>query len=247
MMRGTLAGKIALVTGAARGIGAAIARLFHAEGACVLLADVLDEAGAALAAELGERAVFRRLDVAEEAAWQAAVAAILASWDRLDVLVNNAAILRPARLLDVTVEDAMASFRVNQLGVLLGMKTVAPAMKAGGGGSIVNLSSIGGLVGRPGLIAYGGTKWAVRGMTKVAAAELGPDRIRVNSIHPGVIETEMTRHFGEEGMKRARATIPMDRIAQPEEVAQLALYLASDASSYSTGGEFAVDGGLTAI
>ena len=127
------------------------------------------------------------------------------------------------------------------------MKTVAPAMKAGGGGSVVNLSSIGGLVGRPGLIAYGGTKWAVRGMTKVAAAELGPDRIRVNSIHPGVIETEMTRNFGEEGMKRARATIPMDRIAQPEEVAQLALYLASDASSYSTGGEFAVDGGLTAI
>jgi len=246
-MAEALAGKVALVTGAARGIGAAIATLFHAEGARVLLADVAAEGGQALAGRLGEGAVFRRLDVGEEADWQAAVAGVMAAWGRLDVLVNNAAVLRPARLLEVRAEDALESFRVNQLGVILGMKTAAPAMKAGGGGSIVNLSSIGGLVGRPGLIAYGGTKWAVRGMTKVAAAELGRDRIRVNSIHPGVIETEMTRHFGEEGMQRALATIPLNRVAQPTEVAQLALYLASDASSYSTGGEFAVDGGLTCI
>lgn len=244
---GRLSGKVALVTGAARGIGAAIASLFHAEGADVVLADVNTEGGQALATELGAGASFVTLDVGEETEWQRTVAEIVARTGRLDVLVNNAAILRQGRLVEVTPEDAMAIFRVNQLGVLMGMKSVAPAMKAGGGGSIINLSSIGGLVGRPGLIAYGGTKWAVRGMTKVAAAELGPDGIRVNSIHPGVVESEMTRHFGEAGMKKALTTIPMNRIAQPAEIAQLALFLASDASSYSTGGEFIADGGLTSI
>jgi len=246
-MGGTLAGKVALVTGAGRGIGAAIAARFHAEGATVVVADVDRETGGGTAASLGQGASFRHLDVGSEAQWQESVAEILAAHGRLDVLVNNAGFYVKAALVETTEAQASELFRVNQLGVLLGMKHAAGPMIAAGRGSIVNISSIGGLVGRPGSIAYGGTKWAVRGMTKVAAAELGKHGIRVNSIHPGVIESEMTRHFGEAGMKAALASIPANRIGQPDDIAQMALYLASDASSYSTGCEFIVDGGLTSI
>lgn len=247
-MSGTaLAGRVALVTGAARGIGAAIARLYHAEGARLLIADLDAEGGAALAAELGADSLFQRMDVTQEAAWQATVAAAEARWGQLDVLVNNAGILSRKTLLETEVADMEAAFRVNQLGVFLGMKAAAPALQRAGGGAIVNLSSTAGLVARPGTFAYSATKWAVRGMTKAAAAELGPLGIRVNSIHPGIIETAMTQGYGEEGKRAALAGIPLKRIGTTQDVARLALHLASDASSYSTGCEFVVDGGLTVL
>jgi 3alpha(or 20beta)-hydroxysteroid dehydrogenase len=244
---GVLAGRVALVTGAARGIGEAIARLYHAEGARVAIADVNAAGGQALAAVLGEGALFLSLDVTQEAQWQAALDAILARWGRLDVLVNNAGIIARKGLLETEVADMEAAFRVNQLGVFLGMKLAAPALTAAGGGAIVNLSSTAGIVARPGVFAYSATKWAVRGMTKAAAAELGPAGIRVNSIHPGIIESEMTKGYGEAGKQAALAGIPLKRIGQVEDVARLALHLASAASSYSTGCEFIVDGGLTVL
>jgi len=244
---GVLAGRVALVTGAARGIGEAIARLYHAEGARVAIADVNAAGGQALAAALGEDALFLSLDVTQEAQWQAALDAILARWGRLDVLVNNAGIIARKALLETEVADMEAAFRVNQLGVFLGMKLAAPALTAAGGGAIVNLSSTAGIVARPGVFAYSATKWAVRGMTKAAAAELGPAGIRVNSIHPGIIESEMTKGYGEAGKQAALAGIPLKRIGQVEDVARLALHLASAASSYSTGCEFIVDGGLTVL
>ncbi len=246
-MSGVLAGRVALVTGAARGIGEAIARLYHAEGARVAIADVNAAGGQALAAALGEGALFLSLDVTQEAQWQAALDAILARWGRLDVLVNNAGIIARKALLETEVADMEAAFRVNQLGVFLGMKLAAPALTAAGGGAIVNLSSTAGIVARPGVFAYSATKWAVRGMTKAAAAELGPAGIRVNSIHPGIIESEMTKGYGEAGKQAALAGIPLKRIGQVEDVARLALHLASAASSYSTGCEFIVDGGLTVL
>jgi len=244
---GALAGKVALVTGAARGIGEAIARLFHGEGARVAIADIDAAGGRALADALGEGARFHRLDVADEAAWRAAVAAVVADWGRLDVLVNNAGIIARKPLLETAVADMEAAFRGDELGVFLGMKTAAAALQAAGGGSIVNLSSAAGLVARPSVFAYAATKWAVRGMSKAAAAELGPLGIRVNSIHPGIIETEMTRSYGAAALEAAVAALPLRRSGQVEDVARLALHLASDASAYSTGCEFVVDGGLTAI
>lgn len=246
-MAATLAGKVALVTGAGRGIGAAIAARFHAEGATVIVTDIDPATGAATAAALGAPARFTPLDVGDEAQWQEVVAGVLAGLGRLDVLVNNAGFYHRAPLLETTAEVALELFRVNQLGVLLGMKQAAPPMIAAGRGSIINLSSIGGLVARPNSIAYGATKWAVRGMTKAAAAELGPAGIRVNSIHPGIIESEMTKGYGEAGKQAALAGIPLKRIGQVEDVARLALHLASAASSYSTGCEFIVDGGLTVL
>jgi len=246
-MSGSLEGKVALVTGAGRGIGAAIAERFHAAGARVVVSDIDPQTGAATAAALGAPARFLSLDVGEEEQWRAVIASIVANEGRLDVLVNNAGFYHKAPLVETAAEVATALFRVNQLGVLLGMKHAAAPMIAAGRGSIINLSSIGGLVGRPNSIAYGATKWAVRGMTKVAAAELAPHGVRVNSIHPGVIESEMTRHFGEAGMKAALATIPANRIGQPRDIAEMALYLAGDGSSYSTGAEFVVDGGLTIV
>ena len=246
-MSGALDGKVALVTGGARGIGEAIARLFCAEGSRVAVADVNESGGQALVQELGAAAFFAGLDVTDEAAWQAAIDAVVARWGRFDALVNNAGIIARKALLETSVADMDAAYRVNQLGVFLGMKTAAPALQASGGGAIVNLSSAAGLVARPGVFAYSATKWAVRGMTKAAAAELGPLGIRVNSIHPGIIETEMTRSYGEAGIKAAVAALPLRRSGQVEDVARLALHLASDASAYSTGCEFVVDGGLTAI
>jgi len=242
-----LAGKVALVTGAARGIGEAIARLFHAEGARVAIADVDAAGGQAVAAALGANAAFHRLDVTEQTAWQETLDGIAARWGRLDILVNNAGIIARKALLETEVADMEAAFRVNQLGVFLGMKLAAPALTAAGGGAIVNLSSAAGLVARPGVFAYSATKWAVRGMTKAAAAELGPAGIRVNSIHPGIIESEMTKSYGAAGRQAALAGIPLRRIGRVEDVARLALHLASDASSYSTGCEFIVDGGLTVL
>jgi 3alpha(or 20beta)-hydroxysteroid dehydrogenase len=248
---GQLDGKVALITGAARGQGAAEARLFAAEGAKVVLTDVLDEDGALVAKELGgDVAVFLHQDVTEPDAWTTAVATAVATFGRLDVLVNNAGVFRYTPLATTPVEEFDAVIRINQRSVFLGMQAVIGAMTAAGGGSIVNISSIAGLRGSSGTMAYSASKWAVRGMTKVAAMELAPLKIRVNSIHPGIIDTPMLNDLLFTGEAAARqaigARIPIGEVATAEQVARMALFLASDDSDHSTGSEFVVDGGLTA-
>lgn len=244
-----LDGKVALVTGGARGQGEAEARLFAQEGASVVIADVLDDEGERVAADIGDSAVYVRLDVTDEHAWAAAMKTTVDTFGRLDVLVNNAGIARNGRLVDASVEDFRAVVDVNQLGVFLGMRAAVEPMKAAGGGSIVNISSIDGIVGMTGLIAYVGSKFAVRGMTKTAALELGPLGIRANSIHPGYIETPML-HIGgpavDEAIKKMERVFPLRRVGQPIDIANVALFLASDDSAYCTGAEIVVDGGLIA-
>ncbi len=243
---GRLAGKVTLITGAARGMGAAEARLFAAEGAVVVAADVRPDV-LALAGEIGARAL--TLDVGSEPAWREAVAVCEAEHGRLDVLVNNAGVgARPRNLVDVPLDEYLDVVTVNQVGTFLGMKHAAPLMAAGGGGSIVNISSTNGLIGAAKSVAYIASKFAVRGMTKAAAIDLGRMGIRVNSIHPGGIETPL---LTAEGRVQADAVFPWDRlpagrIGQPEDVANMALFLASDESAYCTGAEFVVDGGMTA-
>lgn len=243
-----LDGKVALISGAARGQGAAEAKIFAERGAKVMLCDVLDEDGEKTAAEIGDAAAYTHLDVTDENAWLAAVAATVAKFGKLNVLVNNAGIADMNALKEMSVEQYMKTIQVNQVGVFLGMKSVASAMKDAGGGSIVNISSIAGLGGAAGGIAYCASKFAVRGMTKVAALELGPDNIRVNSIHPGGILTQMLTDAGltSDSANDLFSAAPVGRIGRPEEMATLAAYLASDDSSYSTGSEFVADGGLTA-
>ena len=241
---GTLDGKVAIITGAARGQGEAEARLFVAEGARVMLTDVIPE-GADVAKALGDLAAFSQHDVGNAADWERIVKSTTQRFGRLDILVNNAAIYRMRPLLETTDEEYDEMTRVNQRGPFLGMRTAAPAMRAAGGGSIINISSGAGLRGVRNMIAYATTKWALRGMTKCAALELAADRIRVNSVHPGVIETPMLQH-NPAALNNAmvRAT-PIARIGQPDDIARMVLYLASDAASFITGAEFAVDGGAT--
>lgn len=243
-----LNGKVALITGAARGQGAAEARLFAQRGAKVMLCDILDSEGQAVAAEIGANAAYIRLDVTSEASWQAAVKAAVGKFGKLNVLVNNAGIVKVTDLADCPLDEYMQVIQVNQVGVFLGMKTVVPAMKQAGGGSIINISSIDGLIGMTGGTAYCASKFAVRGMTKVAALELGKHGIRVNSIHPGGILTPMITGAGLDAQTAGEifGRVPLQRIGQPEEIATLAAYLASDDASYSTGSEFIADGGLTA-
>jgi 3alpha(or 20beta)-hydroxysteroid dehydrogenase len=244
---GRLDGKVAIVTGGARGQGGAEAALFRAEGAEVVITDVLAEAGQSHAAGIG--ATFITHDVRSEEEWAEVVRQTIERHGRIDVLVNNAGIFQRAKLLDTTVEDYRRIVDVNQLGVFLGMKAVAPAMIAQQAGSIVNISSIAGLVGSPGAFAYGASKFAVRGMTKSAAIELARANVRVNSIHPGMIETDMMTEVtgGDVGRHdRFAAAVPLRRPAESDEVASLALYLASDESRYCTGSEFVIDGGITA-
>lgn len=236
---GRLDGKVAIVTGGSRGQGEAEARLFVREGAQVVVADVLDEQGKALAKELGDNVRFVRLDVSDETAWPGALTFVLEAFGRVDVLVNNAAVHHTIALEDETVAGFEKMFRVNLLGTFLGMRTCAPELRKTGHGSIVNISSAAGMVGFYGHGAYGASKWGVRGLTKVAAIELGPD-IRVNSVHPGPIETDMLPAGSPDRFTR----LPLRRTGKPEEVAELVLFLASDASSYITGSEFAVDAGL---
>ncbi len=242
-----LTGKVAIVTGGAQGQGAAICRAFVAEGAKVVVADIADDLGQALADELGESALFVHLDVSDEGDWQACVKQAVASYGPVNVLVNNAGVLMFAALKDMEVSDFERLFRINMLGCFLGMKTVSPGMVAAGGGSIVNCSSIEGLGGMPTLVAYTGTKFAVRGMTKAAAMELGPHGVRVNSVHPGMIDTGMIRGYtGDVGMEWGASKVPLKRVGQPEDIAPLYVFLASDESAYSTGAEFVADGGVTA-
>lgn len=246
---GTLDGKVAIITGAARGQGAAEARLFAERGAKVMLCDVLDEEGAKVASEIGSSAAYMRLDVTDEQGWKDVVDATVAKFGKLNVLVNNAGIITPvAETQDTSLETYNKVINVNQVGVFLGMKTAVKPMQEAGGGSIINIASIDGLIGMYGAIAYCASKFAVRGMTKVAAIELGKYGIRVNSIHPGGVQTKILDDTGltQDEAVQAFKAIPIGRIGQPLEMATLAAYLASDDSSYSTGSEFIADGGLTA-
>jgi 3alpha(or 20beta)-hydroxysteroid dehydrogenase len=244
---GRLSGKVAIVTGGARGQGGAEAALFAVEGATVVVTDVLAAEGEALAKDIG--ATFLRHDVRSEEEWSEVARSTLERFGRIDVLVNNAGIYRRAKLLDTTLEEYRHIVDINQVGVFLGMKAVAPAMIEQQAGSIVNISSIAGLLAAPGALAYGASKFAVRGMTKTAAVELARYGIRVNSIHPGMIDTDMMTEVtgGDQGRhERMARNVPMGRAATADEVASLALYLASDESRYSTGSEFVLDGGICA-
>lgn len=241
---GCLDGRVAIITGAARGQGEAEARKFAAEGAFVVMGDVLDEAGEAVAAELGGQALYLHHDVTSPDDWARVVDAA-AIRGPLRALVNNAAIHWTAPISEETPESLRRIWEVNYLGTFLGIQAAAKPMAAAGGGGIVNISSIAGMEGISHHAAYGGTKWAVRGLTKVAAIELGPQGIRVNSIHPGPIETAMLsadRH----GRPELFGHVPLRRAGVAAEVADLACYLASDASSYQTGHEYIIDGGSTA-
>jgi 3alpha(or 20beta)-hydroxysteroid dehydrogenase len=243
-----LAGKVALITGGARGQGASEARLFIDEGATVVITDVLQAEGEATAKDLG--ATFIRHDVANEEEWAEVVRQVVGAHQRLDVLVNNAGIYRRGTLRTTTLAEYRQIIDINQVGTFLGMQAVARQMIAQQSGSIVNISSIAGFLGTPNSIAYGASKWAVRGMTKAAGIELAKHGIRVNSIHPGMIDTDMMTEVtgGDAGrFERIQRGVPIGRAAGPEEVAKVALFLASDDSAYCTATEFVVDGGVTAI
>lgn len=242
-----LAGKVAIVTGGSRGMGEATVRMLVEQGAKVLIGDVLDEAGEALAAELGDAAVYQHMDVTQKGDWENAVIAAQ-QLGPLNVLVNNAAIIFQKTIVDTTEEDFMKIVSVNQLGVFLGMQSVFESMKTNGGGSIINVSSIDGLMSKNSLVAYSSTKWAVRGMTKAAAIEMGKFRIRVNSVHPGGIYTAMhgSDFITEEEASNFYQTHPIPRVGLPREVAALSAFLASDEATYSTGSEFVADGGWSA-
>ncbi|MFZ5847453.1 MAG: glucose 1-dehydrogenase [Actinomycetota bacterium] len=244
---GRLAGKVALITGAAQGQGAAAARAFVAEGAKVVIADIADDAGKMLADELGEAAYYRHLDVTSEKEWESAVNEAVESFGGVDVLINNAGVLLFSELAKTTLEEYQRVIGINQVGTFLGMRAVADHMAEHGGGSIVNSSSIEGLGGMPLLIAYSASKFAIRGMTKVAAMELGPKGIRVNSVHPGMIDTGMIRDLaGAEGLEWGGTKVALKRVGTPEDVAGVYVFLASDESGYCTGAEFVCDGGATA-
>lgn len=237
--------KVAIITGAAQGMGAAHARLFVKEGAKVMITDVLEQEGQALAEELGDHAKFMKLDVTKAEHWKDVVTAAEEAFGPINILVNNAGISVNQSIEDTTEEDYRRILDINQVSVFLGMKAVIPSMKKTANGSIVNISSINGIVG--GAIGYTDTKFAVRGMTKAAALELGQSGIRVNSVHPGVIETPMiAQEDAKEAIQEFAKMIPAKRIAKPKEVSNLVLFLASEESSYSTGSEFIVDGGITA-
>ena len=246
-----LAGKVALISGGARGQGATEARMFVAEGAAVVFGDVLDDEGKKLEAELragGGRATYVHLDVTREADWRAAVATTLQAYGTLNVLVNNAGILFRAKIEETSEADWDRIMAINVKGVFLGTKSVLAAMRAAGGGSIINISSTAGLVGSPGgTAAYTATKGAVRLFTKSTAIQHARDKIRCNSVHPGPIATDMIKDIlvGPAWEQRLRR-LPMGRVGTPEEVAYGVLYLASDESSYVTGSELVIDGGTTA-
>ena len=246
-MPGRLEAKVALITGAASGQGAAEARMFAAEGAAVVVADVDEPGGRRVATDLGDSGVFVPLDVADASQWTTAVEQATAAFGGVDVLVNNAGIgFPPRRIEDERPEEHDRVLATNLRGVYLGMRAVVPALSARGGGSIVNISSIDGLVGVAGMTSYAASKFAVTGMTRTAALELGRRGIRVNSIHPGVIETPLVRTAPPETLARLQTVLdrqPIPRMGRPEEVAYLALYLASDESSYCTGAQFVIDGG----
>ncbi len=247
-----LINKVALISGAGRGQGAAEARMFADEGAMVALGDVLDRETKAVADEINQRidrkvAIPLHLDVTRAADWRAAVEACQREFGGIDVLVNNAGILNTKGIIETSEEEWDAIINVNQKGVWLGMKIAAPAMKQRGGGSIINISSIYGMIGSGGSSAYHASKGAVRILTKAAAVEFAPDKIRVNSVHPGVIKTPMVDIFADKDLDAIAALAPMKRAARPEEVGAVVLFLATNEASFVTGAEYAVDGGYTAV
>jgi 3alpha(or 20beta)-hydroxysteroid dehydrogenase len=253
---GKLDGRVVIITGAARGQGEQEARLFAAEGAKVVLGDVLDDQGEALAKELG--GLYLHLDVSREGEWQSAVAAAKSAYGRIDGLVNNAGILRFNELVSTPLDEFQQVLQVNQVGVFLGIKTVAPEIEAAGGGTIVNTASYAGVTGMAGVGAYSATKHAIIGLTRVAALELAAKNIRVNAVCPGAIDTAMSNPAqldpdaaNSEELAQAveelyRKVVPLGRIGQPAEVARLALFLSSEDSSYITGQPFVIDGGWLA-
>ncbi|GAA0485806.1 SDR family oxidoreductase [Salinibacillus aidingensis] len=244
---GKLDGKVAVVTGGSRGQGASHVRRFVEEGAKIVFSDILADEGEALEKELGENAKFVRHDVTKADEWKHVIDEAESAFGPVNVLVNNAGIVVTKKFDELTEEEYRKVVDINQVGVFLGMKTVLPSMKKAGGGSIINVSSINGLRGAAGNSAYDSSKFAVRGMTKSAALEFAEYGIRVNSVHPGVIQTPMIEVEGSRDLvEQLKKTIPMQRTAQPEEVSKLILFLASEDSSYSTGSEFVIDGGVTA-
>ncbi|MFM8304672.1 MAG: glucose 1-dehydrogenase [Actinomycetota bacterium] len=243
--RGRLAGKVAVISGAARGQGAAEARMFAAEGAQVVLGDVLDAEGEAVAAEIGTAARYVHLDVTSEADWNAAIE-VAEGFGPLSVLVNNAGILRFTAIADTTLDEYLQVIMINQVGTFLGMRAAIAPMQRAGGGSIVNISSIDGIGSKNGLVAYSSSKGAVRAMTKTAALELGQHGIRVNSVHPGGVWTPMVGDVPAEQFDLGHRHLPLARASRPEEIASMVLFLASDEASYCSGGEFVVDGGWLA-
>lgn len=245
---GRLDGKVAIVTGGAQGMGAATARLFAAEGARVLIGDVIEDKGAEVAAEIGDNARFSRLDVRSEDDWAAAVSTAVEAFGTIDILVNNAAVVHftPIEMLDAS--EAERVLAINVLGAMLGAKHVTPVMTRAGHGVIVNISSVDGLRGCNGLSVYTASKWAVRGLSKTQAMELGPRGIRVCSIHPGGVNTQMGNPMGMTGdaLNKDYKRVPLQRIGEPEEIARATLFIASDEASYISGAELAVDGGWSA-
>jgi 3alpha(or 20beta)-hydroxysteroid dehydrogenase len=239
-------GKVVIITGAARGQGAREAELFASVGARVVATDVRDELGQKVAASLGEHGAYLHHDVTNAEDWQRVVAFAQQSYGRVDVLVNNAGIYSPGSIEDTSYDSLMTTIQVNQVGVFLGIQSVIAAMRAAGGGTIVNISSGAGLEGIAGIAAYSATKWAVRGLTKCAAKELADDGIRVNSVHPGLIDTPMLDHNSAEMMDAYRAMVPLKSIGTTDDVANAVLFLASPAAKYITGAELAIDGGVSA-
>ncbi|MFA5883251.1 MAG: glucose 1-dehydrogenase [Acidimicrobiia bacterium] len=242
---GRLAGKVALITGAARGQGEAEARRFSREGARVVLADVLDAEGSAVAKDIGDAARYVHLDVSNEDGWQDAIDAA-EEMGPLNVLVNNAAILKFTSIADTTLDEYLQVIMVNQVGTFLGMRAAIAPMKRAGGGSIVNISSIDGIGSKNSLVSYSSSKGAVRSMTKTAALELGQFGIRVNSVHPGGVWTPMIGDVPAETFDAGHHQLPLARAARADEIAAMVLFLASDEASYCSGGEFVVDGGWLA-
>lgn len=241
-----LENKVIIVTGAAQGMGKTHVEKLLAEGARVAITDINKELGEQVSKALGENTIFIQHDVVNESDWQNVVNIVMNKWGHIDVLINNAGITYNTPLEELSLENYMKIVNVNQVSVFLGMKTVASIMKAQKNGSIINVSSMNGLVG--GAIGYTDTKFAVRGMTKAASRELSPHNIRVNSVHPGVIQTSMLEQEGvKEQVEQFKTTIPIRRVAQTEEVSNMIIFLSSEESSYSTGSEFVIDGGLTAL
>lgn len=244
---GRVSGKVAIVTGAARGMGAAFAQRLIEEGAQVMLTDVLEAEGTATAKALGDNARFLRHDVVSEDEWKRIVSETEAAFGPVSVLINNAGIVAYGPLETMDEADYRRVIDINQVSVFLGMKSIVHSMKRAGGGSIVNISSVCGIIGTSHTMAYTASKFAVRGMTKSAAIELAAYNIRVNSIHPGFIDTPMTKPTPETeaNLAAAAASTPAKRIGKPVEVANVVLMLASDESRFSTGSEFVIDGGMT--
>ena len=236
---GRVDGKVVLISGGAQGMGAAHAKMLVDEGAKVVIGDILDEKGEALAGELGDSARYIHLDVTEADQWDAAVTTAVATYGLLNVLVNNAGIVALGKIGKFDMAKWQKVIDVNLTGTFLGMQAVVEQMKAARGGSIINVSSIEGLRGAPMVHPYVASKWAVRGLSKSAAIELGKDNIRINSLHPGFIRTPMTKHFPDD-----MVTAPLGRPGRSEEVSTFIVFLASDESSFATGAEFVVDGGL---